>query len=207
MRLLNRLLRSTQYVFDVNSVRRLGFSGHVQAIEYKAPNAVTSTMQHVTGYPAAGVFHITQHERGIAEATAELLRGKGPDFARTVATTYPDRAHPLATALSLVLGDMEDACCRVASDMLHGAGYSVGGLIFDGLHVTRESQASDTVDIEDILRRAEQAIEESHGWTVAFAIKPWEDPFAEEDAADMDTNRLHFVSGPFVSQNSLVFWC
>lgn len=106
---------------------------------------------------------------------------QGMDYRTQVEQAYPDKSNIPATACSLLLGEMEDLCLRILMDTAQAAGYSVGGLIYDGLHVSRRHIPGKETEtsIEQVLRIAEKDILGKHGWVVRFDEKAWSDPFAE----------------------------
>jgi hypothetical protein len=145
-------------------------------------------LEHPDGEPQPAATEGTSDCSDQAAAVHEYLSGlqaQLPCIAANVAAAFPEFAkeaarqrkakkkvtgHPLATAMALVISDIENKALLSMVAALEKAGRRVTTLIYDGLHVRRlegEEQLP-----ADLLRACEAAVKEDTGYTIRLVQKP-----------------------------------
>jgi hypothetical protein len=152
----------------------------------------------------------------------EELQAELRTLASNIAAQYPEHAkeaarqraankktsgHPLATAVSLVVGDLENRALLAMKRELGVQGRRVTTLVYDGLHVMRLE--GETQLPAELLRACETAIQRDTGAAIKLAQKPMETTLQleglnqEEDAGDCYTTcRLKVLQ--HAKQNRLI---
>ncbi|WIA15568.1 hypothetical protein OEZ85_002196 [Tetradesmus obliquus] len=128
----------------------------------------------------------------------EELQAELRMLARNIAAQYPEHAkeaerqraannkttgHPLDTAVSLVVSDVENrALLAVKRELEEGQGRRVTTLVYDGLHVLR--QEGETELPAELLRACEAAIQRNTGAVIHLVQKPMKTTLELKDVED-----------------------
>ncbi|WIA23882.1 hypothetical protein OEZ85_013532 [Tetradesmus obliquus] len=132
----------------------------------------------------------------------EELQAELRMLARNIAAQYPEHAkeaerqraannkttgHPLATAVSLVVSDVENrALLAVKRELEEGQGRRVTTLVYDGLHVLR--QEGETELPAELLRACEAAIQRNTGAVIHLVQKPMKTTLELKDVSPLDVD-------------------
>uniref|UniRef100_A0A383WN60 Uncharacterized protein n=1 Tax=Tetradesmus obliquus TaxID=3088 RepID=A0A383WN60_TETOB len=110
--------------------------------------------------------------RTLASNIAAQYPEHAKEAARQRAATKKTSGHPLATAVSLVVGDLENRALLAMKRELEVQGRCVTTLVYDGLHVMRLE--GETQLPAELLMACETAIQRDTGAAIKLAQKPME---------------------------------
>jgi hypothetical protein len=167
---------------------------HAKAVEglqcgdidsYEAPSSSSSSSSSTYTY----LEDLQAELRSLASNITAQYPEHAKEAARQRTANSKVSGHPLATAVSLVVGDVENRTLLAMMRELQVQGRRVTTLVYDGLHVLRlegEKQLP-----AELLRACEAAIQRDTGVTIKLAQKPMETTLQlqglsqEEDTGDV----------------------
>jgi hypothetical protein len=135
---------------------------------FKAPGGSSSSSGSTYTY----IEELQAELRTLASNIVAQYPQHDKEAARQRAANNKTTGHPLATAVSLVVGDLENHALLAMKRELEVQGRRVTTLVYDGLHVMRLK--GETQLPAELLRASEAAIQRETGVAIELAQKPME---------------------------------